>query len=337
MKTCIVIPNWNGADIIAECLSSLQEQTYTDEIIVVDNASTDNSIELINKKFPAVTIIKNDKNLGFTGGVNVGIEHAIKQGASYVALFNNDATADKKWLHELVGFLDKQPGAGIATCKFIDSNTKLIDNTGEGYSVWGLPFPRGRGESDSNQYDDKIWIFGASGGASLYRVSMLKQIGLFDNDFFAYYEDVDLSFRAQLAGWKVGYVPSAVAYHQIGATSSKIKGFTTYQTLKNLPLLVLKNVPHRYLFRVGWRYLLAHFSFFVSAVKRGNGWQALKGDSKGSYLLFTGLKKRRKIQKSKKVSDDYIWGILTHDLPPNAGKLRALRAGWWRMIGKRHE
>src|SRR6201999_312952 len=100
--------------------------------------------------------------------------------------------------------------------------------------------------SDIDKYDKQTAVFVASGGASLYRIKMLQEIGLFDEDFFAYYEDVDLSFRAQLAGWKVAYAPRAVAYHQIGATSGHIKGFTTYQTIKNLPLLFYKNVPRKF-------------------------------------------------------------------------------------------
>jgi GT2 family glycosyltransferase len=197
--------------------------------------------------------------------------------------------------------------------------------------VWGLPYPRGRGETDIKKYDSEKDIFAASGGASLYRVKMLEQVGLFDEAFFAYYEDVDLSFRAQLAGWKVAYVPSAVAYHQIGATSGRLKGFTTYQTLKNLPLLFFKNVPRRYLWRIGWRFLLADTLFFGRAVLRGHGWAALKGQTMGKYRVLTGFSKRRRVQRSKTVSDEYIWGLLVHDLPPNARALRRLRHYYHRL------
>jgi GT2 family glycosyltransferase len=168
----------------------------------------------------------------------------------------------------------------------------------------------------------------------MYRVAMLREVGLLDEGFFAYYEDVDLSFRAQLAGWKVAFVPLSRVYHEISTTSNRIKGFHTYQTMKNQPLLFYKNVPRRYLWRIGWRFTLAHTLFFLRAISRKQGWPALKGDWKGTMLLGKARQDRRHIQASRKVSDDYIWGILTHDLPPNARALRQLRARWWRLTGK---
>jgi GT2 family glycosyltransferase len=151
---------------------------------------------------------------------------------------------------------------------------------------------------------------------------------LFDEDFFAYYEDIDLSFRARLARWKVRYEPKSIAYHQIGATSSKISGFTTYQTVKNLPLLFFKNVPRRYLFKVGWRFYIAYSLFIIRAITRGQIWPVIKGCLKVAYLSIRVLRKRIHIQRSKQVSDKYIWEMLTHDLPPNAHALRTLRTKW---------
>jgi GT2 family glycosyltransferase len=333
-KVYVVIPNWNGADSLAACLDSLLRQSEKPHVIVVDNGSTDGSLELL-EKYPKVQIIKHAENKGYAGGMNPGLQQAIDDGAEYVAAFNNDAVADKHWLRELVQALSKQPKAGIATCKLLSADGQHIDSTGDYFTVWGLPYPRGRGETDLTKYDDQTEIFGASGGASLYRVSLLQEVGLFDEDFFAYYEDVDLSFRAQLAGWEVVYVPSAVAYHQISATSNRLKGFATYQTMKNQPLLVYKNVPRRYLFRVGWRFTLAHVLFYLRAFSRRQGWMATKGDLKGTDLLFKKAEERRQIQRTKKVSDEYIWNIMVHDLPPNAHNLRRLRAAWWKLLRKK--
>jgi GT2 family glycosyltransferase len=332
-KVVVIVPNWNGADSLAACLDSLITQSLKAHIIVVDNGSSDASIELLHK-YPDIEVIRHSKNKGYAGGVNPGFRRAIELGVKYAAPFNNDAVADKQWLEKLVDYLEAHDEVGIATCKLLSADGKRLDSTGDYYTVWGLPYPRGRGESDLDKYDGQTEIFAASGGASLYRVSMLEQIGLFDEDFFAYYEDVDLSFRAQLAGWKVAYVPEAVAYHQIGGTSKKLKGFTAYQTMKNQPLLLLKNVPRRYLFRVGWRFTLAHTLFFLRAFSRREGWAALKGDLKGTGLLFSAYTKRRTIQRSKKVTDEYIWSILVHDLPPNARSLRKLRAAWWKAFRK---
>jgi GT2 family glycosyltransferase len=334
-KVVVVVPNWNGADHLAACLDSLLEQSLQPQIIVIDNGSSDGSVELVEKRYPAVELIRHDRNRGYAGGVNPGLRRAIELDARYVAAFNNDAVADKHWLKHLVDYLEAHDQVGIAACKLLSADGQRLDSTGDYYTVWGLPYPRGRGESDLDKYDSQTEIFAASGGASLYRVKMLQEIGLFDEDFFAYYEDVDLSFRAQLAGWKVAYVPAAVAYHQIGATSRRLKGFATYQTMKNQPVLLFKNVPRRYLWRVGWRFTLAHTLFFCRAVSRGQGWPALKGNLKGTYLLFKKAGARQHIQRSRQVADEYIWSLLVHDLPPNARALRKLRAGWWRLRGKR--
>lgn len=337
VRVAVVVPNWNGAREITDCLKSLQVQTEKCHIIVVDNGSEDDSVKIVEEKFPGVELLKNSTNLGFAGGVNTGFKKAIEDGYEFVATLNNDARAHKDWLKYLLKELEKSPKAGIATCKLLTHDGSKIDSTGECYTVWGLPYPRGRGEKDEGQYDsgNQTRIFGASGGASLYRAEMLAQIGLFDTDFFAYYEDVDLSFRAQLAGWQVRYVPKAEAYHQINATSSKIRGFATYQTMKNLQLLLYKNVPRKYLGKVGRRFFLAESLFFLRSMTRGQGITALRGDAKGTFLLFKVLRERKPIQKNKKVSDEHIWQILDHDLPPNAHALRGLRARWWRLRGKR--
>lgn len=333
-KACVVVPNWNGRDNLGNCLGSLLAQSIKCEVVVVENGSTDGSLEFLQKNYPEVTILSQPKNLGFAGGVNVGIRYAIEKDYDFVALLNNDAVAESDWLEHLLAAMTYKT-VGITTCTLTSADKKHLDSTGDLYTVWGLPFPRGRGEPLSDSYNEATEVFGASGGASLYRTKMLKEIGLFDEDFFAYYEDVDLSFRAQLAGWKVRYVPKAVVYHKIGATSSKIRGFTTYQTMKNLQLLYYKNVPRRYLWRIGWRLTLAQSLFILRAFTRKQGWAAVKGDLKGSVLILKKRGERRRIQSTKKVSDDYIWNLLVHDLPPNARALRRLRAMWWKIIRKR--
>lgn len=332
-RVAVIVPNWNGEDLLAGCLDSVLAQSVKAHLIVVDNGSTDESLEVL-AKYPQIELIKHDVNKGYAGGVNPGLQRAIELGLDYAAPFNDDAIADKDWLKHLIAELDERPQVGIVAPKILSADGKTIDSTGDYYTVWGLPYPRGRGESDIDKYDQERDVFAASGGASMYRVKMLEEVGLFDEDFFAYYEDVDLSFRAQLAGWKVRYVPKAVVYHQISATSSKIKGFATYQTLKNLPYLLYKNVPRKYIWKVGRRYFLAHFLFYFRAISRGQAKAAISGDLKGSRLLLNGYGVRRRIQKSRKVSDEYIWSMLVHDLPPNARALRNLRSRWWKLRRK---
>jgi GT2 family glycosyltransferase len=334
-KIFVVIPNWNGKEELKTCLDSLLAQTQSAEILVVENGSTDGSLEYIRENFNNVQLVINKTNLGFAGGVNSGIRKAIDSGAEYIALFNNDAIADKDWLKHLLKTLDQNPEVGIATCKLLSADKKQIDSTGDQYSIWGMPYPRGRGEVTSNKYDSDTRIFGASGGASLYRAKIFEEIGLFDEDFFAYFEDVDLSFRAQLAGWKVLYVPEAIVYHKIGATSSKIKGFTTYQTFKNYPLLFWKNVPVSLMFKMLPRFTLVYVSIYMSSLLKGRGLPATKGLLRSFTLLPKKTLERRRIQKHRKVSVEHINSLLLHDLPPNADKLRKLRSSWWKIIGKR--
>ena len=332
-KLYVVIPNWNGAGVIRACLDSLANQTEKVSVIVVDNGSTDKSVEIIEAEYPDISLLKHSRNLGFSGGVNAGIKYALGLGAEYIALLNNDAVADSDWAKELSVVLDRNPKVGIAASKMIDAKAKTLDSTGEFYTIWGLPFPRGRGDSIDDQNENEL-IFGASGGASMYRSKMLRHIGLFDNDFFAYYEDVDLSFRAQLAGWMVAYTPKAVVRHKIGSTSGTIGGFVTYQTLKNLPMLMWKNVPWALMPKVWPRLTLAYLAICGRALQRGQFGPFFKGTLVGTLLLPKKLFQRHKIQNNRRVSPEYIDSILVHDLPPDAQSLRTLRAKWWRLRGK---
>ena len=327
----VVIPNWNGAEALPACIDSLKNQSLELKIIVVENDSTDESFELLRNGYPEIEVVRNAENRGFAGGVNAGIRRAIQLGSEYVALLNNDAAADKDWLAGLVNALKANPKAGIATPKILSSTGEYLDSTGDLYTNWGLPYPRGRREAALDKYDAEKEVFGASGGASLYRVKMLEEIGLFDEDFFAYYEDIDISFRAQLAGWKVIYVPQATVNHEISGPSRKIRGFGTYQTMKNLPWLFWKNVPNELLLKIAPRFGFAYFAFYLSALVRGHALAATKGLLVSLTLLPKKLWQRFKIQRAKKVSARYINSILTHDLPPNARRLRALRSLWWTL------
>lgn len=323
-QIAVIVPNWNGASSISDCLDSLSAQSTPATIIVVDNGSVDNSIHIIESKFPNVILLKQPKNLGFAGGVNRGIEYCIGNNFKFIALFNNDAVADKGWVKELRKTMDIDKKIGIVTCLFLHSNGKTIDSTGEQYSKWGLPFPRNRGESTVFAHNDG-YIFGASGGATLYRTSLFQDIGLFDESFFAYYEDTDISFRAQLSGWKIAYNSEAIAYHEQGATSKKIPGFTVHQTFKNLPLLFLKNVPSELLLPIGLRFCLAYTLMYLNTFTHRTGWAATKGIFKAFVLSFRALKHRRAIQRNKNVTTAYIKSILWDDLPPDQTGLRKMR------------
>lgn len=324
MKVCVVVLNWNAYEETIVCLENILKFNIRFTLVLVDNGSTDNSIEKLKPFENRVKFIKNTSNLGFAGGVNKGIRWCIKNNFEFVALINNDAIPEYNWLNLNVSFMQQDASVGIVTGLMLDSQGKYIDSASEEYSNWGLPFPRDRNKKKEDA-PVASYVFGATGGGSLYRTSMLKEIGLFDEDFFAYYEDVDLSFRAQLAGWKVYYNPLAITYHKRGLTSNKIPGFTTYQTFKNLPLLYVKNVPVSMLFSIGIRFKLAYLIMLSKAIFKGKGKYAVKGLLMSCILVVKKIPSRIKIQSNKKVSSYYIRSILWRDLPPNQSGLRKLR------------
>ncbi len=324
-RVAVVIPNLNGEDHIKKAVDSLLDQTFVATIIVVENASTDKSLGLLREYGSKIVIIENKKNLGFAGGVNTGIQHALEQRFDAVALLNNDADAEKDWLENLVESLTELEDVGIVASSIQRTDKQHLDSTGEFYTSWGLPYPRGRNKP-INEYNEAGYIFGASGGASIYRTKMFREIGLFDEAFFAYYEDVDISFRAQLAGWKVYFQPKAIVYHAIGQTSSRMgSGFSIYQTFKNVPLLFIKNVPFPLLLPIGIRLFIAYWLMLAKAIIHGRGWPAMKGLCASFILGFGAVLKRWDIQHHKKVSTNYIKKIIVHDLPPDQSGLRKLR------------
>lgn len=328
-RVAVVVLNYKGIEDTIKCIKSLSDQTYKNFIIVaVENGSQDesaNEFKKLEKQYKdKLVTLYNDTNLGFDGGVNTGIRWAMLNKFDYVALFNNDATADKKWLQTLVTAA-KRHDSGITTGLFLHGDGKTIDSTGDWYSRWGLPFPRNRNNKTA-QAADSGFVMGATGGASLYSIEMLREIGLFDEDFFAYYEDNDISLRAQLAGWKVYYVKAAVAYHNQGSTANRMaSGFAVYQTFKNLPLVYVKNVPRGLLLPIGIRFYPAYWLMLGNAIRHGSGVPALKGAAMSIGLGFKKLPERWRIQRHKEVSTDYIKSILWDDLPPDQTGLRKLR------------
>lgn len=331
--TTVVIPNWNGIDLIRDCLLSLASQTLNHSVIVVDNGSVDGSNIAVSDEFPEVQLLEFPNNAGFAGGVNRGIRPALDQGAKYVVLLNNDAVADEHWLEHLVALAEKHPNVGIVTSKIRHYAEPLLDSTGDFYSTWALPFPRGRDEIDTGQYDDTKHqiIFGASGGASLYRTDMLRQIGLFDERFFAYFEDVDISFRAQLAGWKVRYESKAVVRHHIGGTSSKHPGFGRYHTVKNFHYIYTKDMPAILYWKYLPKYWLMTGLMFGSDLRRGLVKENLRANLEALRQLPSVLRDRKKIQSTRRVSTAYIDSILYHKLPPTQRTFAGLRR---RLLGR---
>lgn len=328
-SVAVVVLNYKGISDTVDCLASLSRQTYQDFVIVaVENGSHDGSAEefqKLEKQYgEKLVTLYNKKNLGFDGGANSGIRWAIKNNFDYVALLNNDATADEDWLKLLVSSAQAKKSS-ITTGLLVSGDGKTIDSSGEQYSKWGLPFPRNRGDSVTVT-PPSDFVTGATGGASLYSISALKHIGLFDEDFFAYYEDTDISLRAQLAGYSVYYESKAIAYHKLSQTSSRMpSGFVIYQMFKNLPLVYIKNVPLRLLVPIGIRFYLAYWLMLGNAITHGSAAPALKG---AFISIILGVKKvpsRWRIQRSKKISAHSFKNILWDDLPPDQSGIRKVR------------
>jgi GT2 family glycosyltransferase len=272
VRVTVVIPTLNGAQHLRSCLSSLENQSYNPtEVIVVDNGSTDSTIDILKTEFPYVHIIQLSRNHGFAGAVNAGINAA---SGDYVALLNNDAVADQHWLRNLMATIKRDEKIGVCGSKLLqrraESGHYYIDSTGESLSVWGVAIPRGRDELDTSQYDTPEEIFSVSAGAALYRRHMLMELESFDEDFFAYYEDVDLCFRARHRGWKVWYCPDAVVYHALGATSGgRDAAFTRYHCIRNAWYVWIKNLPARLVVKYLPELIVGQVLLLINSARRG--------------------------------------------------------------------
>lgn len=241
-KVSVIIVNYNGERYLKDCLDSLHLQNFKDfEIILVDNDSSDGSADLVAGEYPDAILIRNPANRGFAEGTNQGIREAKGE---YILTLNNDTRLEHDFLETIVDPMEKDDKTGICAAKmlFLDGR---INSAGLCISRSGAAWNRGMFQEDRGQYDHPEEVFGASAGAALYRRSMLDEIGLFDEDFFMYMEDVDLSFRARLAGWHCLYVPSAVVYHHHGGTAGYRSDMAVYYGNRNNPWVVLKNFPLR--------------------------------------------------------------------------------------------
>jgi GT2 family glycosyltransferase len=239
----VVIANWNGKHLLDECLGSLVAQQVSGlEIILVDNGSHDGSAEYVREHFSDVRVISLKENRGFAGGNNAGMQVAT---GKYIALLNNDTRADPAWLSNLLAEAEANPrSVGMWASKILSADKPdIIDNVGLLMYPDGLGRGKGRLEKDEGQYDRTGEAFFPSGCAGLYRREMLDEIGPFDEEFFAYADDVDLGLRARLAGWKCIYVHSAIIYHKYSASSSAHSPLKAFLVERNRIWVLLKYYP----------------------------------------------------------------------------------------------
>jgi hypothetical protein len=244
-KVRVIIPNYNGLDFLTECIKSLKKQTCDCfDILVVDNGSDDGSRQWLKKnKIPSLFLTR---NRGFAGGVNAGIRIS---NTKYIILLNNDTIVFEDFVENLLKRIETSDRIFAVNPMMIQAHRReLIDDAGDGYSIMGWAYQRGTGEK-TDCYEKAEFIFSACAGASIYRTDLVKKFGLFDEMHFAYLEDIDLSYRARLAGCIIIYEPKAKVYHLGSATSgSKYNPFKVRLTARNNIYLNYKNQSDLQLF-----------------------------------------------------------------------------------------
>lgn len=307
----VVIPNWNGVRFLPPCLEALRKQTLAElEVILVDNASSDGSQEYVRAHYPEVRLIALEENRGFTGACNRGIAEA---SGEFIALLNNDTEVEPDWAEQNACAFEAHPEAGIAASKIMLFDQRdRFHTAGDFFTTAGAAGNRGAWERDAGQYDRGEYVFSACGGAAVYRASMLAEIGALDDDFFFLLEDVDIAWRAQLAGYKVWYEPGAVVYHHLSATGGGVTA--SYHDGRNGLWLIIKNMPSPLLRKYARQILSRQIGLLWAALKAWRGREArarMRGMAAGVLRLRGALKKRKRVQAAKRVSDDYIDGILT--------------------------
>jgi GT2 family glycosyltransferase len=257
----VVIVNWNGKHLLGPCLQSLAQQTFRDfEIVVVDNRSSDGSADWVTACYPDARLLQLDRNRGFAGGNNAGI--TVARG-DFIALLNNDTEVDSGWLKALVRCLEDHPDVGACDSRvYFHGADMLLWAKGADYAVSGAAIQRGYRQRDSSGHEVVSEVFVAVACAALYRRSALDLVGLFDEDFFIGYEDVDLSFRLHAAGWRILNVPSAVVQHHVSASTKRESDFYVFWGQRNVLETYVKNMPG-WLF---WKYLPLHLLYTFGAL-----------------------------------------------------------------------
>ncbi len=255
MKIAVVILNWNGAQLLEQFLPSIIQYSKEAKIYVADNASTDNSIDVIKSHFPTISIIQNQGNYGFAKGYNTALQQVEEP---YYALVNSDIEVTENWLNPIQNLFETHPEIAIIQPKILDyKNKALFEYAGAAggfIDQYGYPYCRGRIfdslEKDLGQYNDEQTIFWASGACFFIRKEVYRELKGFDDDFFAHQEEIDLCWRAFNKGMKIHYTPLSTVYHVGGATLKEGNPKKTYLNFRNSLLMLLKNLPSNQLFPI---------------------------------------------------------------------------------------
>ena len=300
-KLSIIIPNFNGKKFLKTCLDSIEKQNYLFyDVIIIDNASSDGSVEYIKENYPKLTLIQNKKNLGFAAAVNQGIKISSSQ---YIFLLNNDVELEPDCILNLLKCVEKDENIFAVSSKMIQCNNKgKMDDAGDEYTILGWTRKVGDGKSP-DLYTAERETFSACAGAAIYKKSILDKIGYFDENFFAYMEDVDISYRARIWGYKCVYCPDAVVYHfGSGTSGSKYNEFKIRLAARNNVYVPYKNMPWPQL-AVNLVFLLVgYFIKYLFFIRQGQGSTYLNGLKEG----FNSLGKLEKIKYKHENFTNYL-------------------------------
>jgi len=317
----VVILNWNGKHLLPDCLASVRRQTYRDfEVILVDNGSSDGSVEWVQSEYPEVQVLPLASNRGFCGGNNAGIRAA--RGA-YVVLLNNDTEVEPSWLGELVRHI--QSDSTIAACDskiLYFGQRDTIWSAGATYTIAGSANFRGQGCRDA-EFVEPAEVFTAVACSAIYPRRILDEIGGLDEDFFVGYEDVDWSFRARLRGYRIVNVPSSRVYHKVSASHQYNSPTYVYHGQRNVAAVFVKNMPGRLLLKYACLHLLytGGSLLFFARVGRLSAFLRAKRDVLRQWRAL--WRKRGEVQRSRSVVVSHIDSALSRDwMGPKLRKFR---------------
>jgi len=305
----IVIVNWNGLHFLKECWAALAAQTYAPvEVIVVDNASTDGSLEWLAAQTPAPQLIRNAANRGFAASNNQGL--ALARGA-YVALLNNDAYPDPGWLAALVAAAEANPTVGMfASLMVFADRPEVVQSAGICLDRCGITWDCAGGQPAAAQSQTPSAVFGPSAGAALYRRELLATLGGFDEGFFAYLEDVDLAWRARWLGWSALLVPAARVRHVASGTGRQGSAFKTYYLAQNKVRMLLKNYPMPHLLLYAPLIALYDALSLANSLLAQRTLSGLRGRLAGWRALGQVLRQRRAVQGGRRATKAEVFALL---------------------------
>lgn len=304
-KIAVVILNWNGAKLLEQFLPFVVKYSNEANLYVADNASTDESIQLVKSRFPDIKIIQNEGNYGFAKGYNQALKEVEED---YYALVNSDIEVTENWLSPILSIFEKESSIGIIQPKILDYKKKeCFEYAGAagGYiDKYGYPYCRGRLfdtiEKDTHQYDNETEIFWASGACFFIRKEIYRKLNGFDDDFFAHQEEIDLCWRAFNMGYKIKYTHQSVVYHVGGATLNQSNPKKTFLNFRNSLLMLLKNLPKEKLISIIFMRLCLDGLAGIQLLLKGkfnHCFAIIKAHFSFYSLVFKNLEKRTSVQK----------------------------------------